>query len=261
SARSASAAGSQAGAGRHSRSPLARLAAYVSASAPPTGDATLEARTTTDGSNAPITVYDLYTDSGQYYFSHGEAGLPAQIQAHHDLGGGLFAREIAAAKLAVTGDVSQAAIDMIQAPDPAHLATTTMNSNWLWENSLDALTAGAGDPQVRAGVLKLLATLPGVTVANTTVDGRSALTLTASGPELGPDYIEQITIDAQTGVPIRFDGGATGRPPSPLQQKLHPKLAQGTIITTPPPGWIPAIKVTYAVSRVTVADLGSGASS
>jgi hypothetical protein len=211
--------------------PLVRLAAFVSASAAPAGDATLVARTTTGGGSS-VTVYDLYADNGRYYFSPAASGLGAQVSANHDLADGLFAREIAAARLAATGDVATAAQDLADAPNPGHSISPTQTAskrtiaakekatgvpqegnlydNWVWENAQDALVAGAGDPQVRAGVLRILATLPGVTVANGSFGSHSTLVLTAGGQELGYGYTEQLTIDADTGVPLQFVGGSTG---------------------------------------------------
>jgi hypothetical protein len=86
------------------RSPLVRLADDVSTSATPAGDATLVARTTTTGGQT-VTVYDLYADDGKYFFSPMASGLAGQVSAGHNLAGGLFAREVAAAKQAATGDV------------------------------------------------------------------------------------------------------------------------------------------------------------
>jgi len=245
------------------RSPLVRLADYVSASGNPAGDATLVARTTTITGQSPVTVYDVYADSGPYYFSRQASGLQAQVDAHHNLAGGLFAREIAAAKLAATGSVQTAAQDMAEAPDPSHVvsrtqptnlaaitrklalmgkgkpsaaevsadASTTLFNNYAWEDSQDALIAGAGVPAVRAGVLQILATLPGVTVTHGTAGDQPTLVLTAGAPELGYGYTEQLTINADTGVPIRFVGGSS--------------LSN------------PATTVTYKVSRVTLANLSA----
>jgi hypothetical protein len=242
-------------------SPLVRLAAYVSASPTPAGDATLVARTTTSGGGSSVTVYDLYADDGQYFFSPTESALAGQVSAHHNLADGSFAHEIAAAKLAATGDVQTGAQDMADAPDPGHVISPTetaaagrtraakqaatgmpqegnLYDNWVWENSQDALIAGSGDPQVRAGVLRILATLPGVTVTNGTSGGQPTLVLTAGSSELGYGYTEQLTIGADSGVPLEFIGGSTGGP-------------SGT--------------VDYQVSRVTlanpIAELPSGAAS
>lgn len=237
-------------------SPLVRLADYVSGSGTPAGNATLVARTTTSGGKS-VTVYDLYADNGQYFFSHTESGLPGQVSAHHNLAGGLFAREIAAAKLAATGNVRTAAQNMADAADPSNVIspTQTANSaaiaakqaatgypqagnlfdNRVWEDAQDAIIAGSGEPQVRAGVLRILATLPGVTVTHGTSGGQPTLVLTAGTPELGSGYSEQLTINADSGVPIQFIGG--------------------------PAGGTPATTVDYKVSRVTLANLPSGTGS
>lgn len=241
-------------------SPLRRLADYVSTSAAPSGDATLVQRTThTGGQN--VTVYDLYADNGKYYFSQDESGLPAQVSSGHNLAGGLFAREVAAAELAATGNVQQGAQQMADAPDPSHAVSPTGPSsieqtakelaakgqstkgaaadaqatdydNYVWENSQDAIIAGAGDPQVRGGVLKILATLPGVTVTQGTSGGQPTLVLAAGAPELGYGYTEQLTINADSGVPVQFVGG--------------------------PPSGTPATTVDYKVARVTLSDVATG---
>jgi hypothetical protein len=239
------------------RAPLLRLADYVDNSGNPGGDATVVARTTITG-GTDVTVYDLYTDDGRYFFSPNQSGLAGQVSAGHNLAGGLFAREVAAAKLGDTGNVQTAAQNMADAPDPSHhvprrqhidraavaakakasgvhmtVSPTGLFDNWVWEDSLDALTAGSGDPTVRAGVLKILATLPDVTVTKGTTDGRPTLTLTAGADEEGiPNYTERLTMDADTGVPILFVGGP---PAGPASTTVH-----------------------YKVSRVTLADLKTG---
>jgi hypothetical protein len=168
-----SARGGQAAVDHHGtlNSPLTRLAAYVSASASPVGDATLVTRTTTSGDGKSVIVYDLYSDNGQCFFSPTKSGLAGEVTAHHDQADGMFAREIAAAKLAATGDVAKAAHDMAVAPDPGVATSPTVTAggaraaaakqaamgqpatlqpgdgnplfaNWVWENSQDALVAG-----------------------------------------------------------------------------------------------------------------------
>jgi hypothetical protein len=248
------------------QSPLIRLASDVTGSAAPSGNATLVARTTISGGHS-VTVYDLYTDSGQYYFSQIESGMAAQVSAGNNQADGLFAREVAAAKLAATGNVTQAAQAMADAPDPSHVVSpetvptaaqqaaaaakeaamsdatqaaqgapdvSTLFDNYVWEDSQDAIIAGSGDPQVRAGVLRILATLPGVTVTDTTTNGTPTLTLTATAPEMGSDYTEALTINASDGVPVRFNGGPSSDPT--------------------------AITVNYAVSRVDTVNLGASGS-
>lgn len=235
-------------ASNHVGSPLLRLADYVSRSAAPTGNATLVAGTVNG-----VTVYDLYADNGECFFSRTESGLPGQVRAGNSLGGGQFAREVAAAKLAAVGNVQTAAQDMADAADPGQVASKavpkmstaamkakdvppgyvfgSLYDNWAWENSEEALIAGAGQPQVRAGVLRIIATLPGVTVTSGTSGGQPTEVLTSGAQEVGSGYVEQVTINANTGIPVSFAGGTPGQ----------------TLVTT-----------TYQVSRVTTSDIAAG---
>ena len=73
---------------------------------------------------------------------------------------------------------------------------------------------GPAQPQVRAGVLRLLSTLPEVTVRSADINGEATLTLTATAPALPADYQETLTINGTTGVPIGFAGGAPGTGPT-----------------------------------------------
>ena len=107
----------------------------------------------------------------------------------------------------------------------------------MWGNGLDALTAGAGRPEIRAGVLHLFASITGLTVKDTTVDDRHVLVISdvfdattgsATRPARG-DRTETLTIDAGTGVPIEFTGGETGK--------------------------APAMRIEYTVTRETIAEL------
>ena len=118
--------------------------------------------------------------------------------------------------------------------------------NYVWENCEDALIVGSGNPQVRAGVLRLVSALPGITVTHGTVNGQPTLTLTAGAAELGyaginttnpkaaagPAYQEAITINADTGIPLGFASG--------------------------PPGEAATTTVTYVVTRVNLADIAAG---
>ena len=121
-------------------------------------------------------------------------------------------------------------------PIPVHPPTAAQRAatmdNEIWENSLDALQAGAGQPEVRAGVLRLLSTLPEVTVRSTNVNGAAMLTLTATAPAMPANYQETLTINGTTGVPVNFAGGV--------------------------PGHRPDTTSTYRVSRVTVAAILAG---
>jgi hypothetical protein len=104
--------------------------------------------------------------------------------------------------------------------------------NYVWMDSMDALIEGAGNPDVRIGVLRILSTLSEVAVTNTTTNGQPTITLTASAPALPSNYQEAITINASTGVPVSFVGGT--------------------------PGQTPSVTVTYQVSRVTLANIAAG---
>ncbi|HEX3780786.1 MAG TPA: hypothetical protein VHX38_14055 [Pseudonocardiaceae bacterium] len=223
-------------------SPLVALAADLANEPRPTGDATLVERDQAYPNGPSIDGWDLYTDDGRYFYASKEAGLPAQIKAGDNQGDGVFAREVAAAIYAVNGDLNTARYRMAWAPQPTDTApasaskdTTnhgvTLNDNYIWENSQDALIAGSGNPQVRAGVLRLLSTLPEVTVTDTTLDGQSALTLTAGAGAVMPGYQEALTINADTGVPLKFVGGL----PSDV-----------------------GVTVTYASTRVTLAAIEAG---
>ena len=243
------------------RSALLRLADRVGASALAPGDATLVQRTTHTGGQ-DVTVYDLYGDNGTYYFSQDESGLAGQVSGGHTQGAGVFARDVAAAKEAAAGNVQQGALDMANAPAPNskyRITSTTETTptpaeaaagkakakllgqppspgtnfdNWAWEDSQDALIAGASDPQVRAGVLRILALLPGVAVAHGTSGDQPTLVLTGGAYEVGTGYQEQLTINADTGMPIEFVGG--------------------------PPNGTPETRVDYQVARVTLSDVAAG---
>src|SRR5580692_4458929 len=112
----------------------------------------------------------------------------------------------------------------------AHQKSST--DNYIWMDSIDAFAAGAGNPQVRAGILRILSTLPEVTVTNTTANGQPALTVTATAPALPANYQEALTINAVTGVPVSFAGGT--------------------------PGQTPSVTVAYEISRVTMSDMAAG---
>ncbi len=98
----------------------------------------------------------------------------------------------------------------------------------IWDNSTDALSQGAGSPQVRAGVLRLLSTVPEVTVADSTTGGQPTLTLTAL---FAGDGSEVLTINAKTGMPISYASRLPGIKP---------------------------VMDTFQVSRVTMADVEAG---
>lgn len=237
---------------------LMTLAADVAAEPKPAGDATLMERETGAPGKASINVWDLYADNGQYFFSQTKAGLPAQVKEGNTQGGGWNTREIAAAIFAVHGNLETAALKMAWSPDttpvPAWLKAQaktmqpgTQIDNYVWENSEDALVVGSGNPQVRAGVLRLVSLLPDITVTRGTLDGQPTITITAGSAEVGnvigkPDkaypkgkpgapYSEAITINANTGVPLQGASSVSGK-----------------VYAT----------VSYVVTRVNLADVAAG---
>jgi hypothetical protein len=114
------------------------------------------------------------------------------------------------------------------APSPVPLPAAILTSDRVWSNAYDALVSGAGKPEVRAGVLRLLAGLPTVTVTHTTSAGKPTLTVTNDDGQ----YQETLVIGAEDGIPVSFHGVNT----------------DGETSTT----------VTYQVSRVTLADVAAG---
>jgi hypothetical protein len=246
---------------------LMHLAADITTDRTPPGDATLVLRTSSYPDAPSMTGADLYTDSGEYFYATTESGLPSAIQSNADIGDGIGAREVAAALFAVNGSLETAREMMANAPFPggvhpslqtelaqaqaaepalkakginvpvptaasiaAHQAAST--DNYIWMDSIDAFAAGAGNPQVRAGVLRILSTLREVTVTNTTTNGQPTLTVTATAPALPANYQEALTINAASGVPVSFAGGT--------------------------PGQTPSVTVTYEISRVTLSDVAAG---
>ena len=77
---------------------------------------------------------------------------------------------------------------------------------------MDAIVAGSGNSLIRAGVLRLLSTLPGITVTHDTTEGQPSLVITAGLPEVPVQNHEMWIINANTGVPIKFVGGDPGDP-------------------------------------------------
>jgi hypothetical protein len=238
------------------RRPLVELAAVLTAQSSPAGDATLVERETGAPGHATINVWDLYADNGRYFFARTKAGLPAQVKGNHTLADGQFGREVAAATSAATGDLDAAALKMAwpyRPRVPAWLSAQvkdmsaggTQIDNYVWEDCEDALVAGSGNPQVRAGVLRLVSALPDIKVTHHTVDGQPALTITAGGAELGrsgtdkanpklatgPALHEAISINASTGIPLKIASGVGSK-------------VTGT--------------VSYVVSRVSLAHIAGG---
>lgn len=260
-------------------SSLVSLAAFIRASSGPLpGNASLIVTTQTIGGKQMEVLYNLYTDSGDYYVGDTKQGLKAAVDQHENIAYGYDARQVAGARYAATGDLAAARMRManvtpndlglglspaarkkiwdkarVQADQtlkekganftvpvnpPTGKALQSDVDNLVWMDSIDALTEGGGDPQVREGVLRLLSTISGLTVVKTTTEGQATLTLTA-GPEVfGGAGKNVVVIDAKTGMPISSWTGDL--PPGTHGQPT------------------PSSMTTYQVSRVTVTDIEAG---
>jgi hypothetical protein len=251
-------------------SPLVSLAALIkSGGGVLPGDASLVIRTQTITGIGTTVSYNLYADNGAYYGGGDPASLRKAVTHHQDESAGIEAREVAAARYAAAGNLTKAREQMVNASpnsfglglSPAQQQALWLKSikaaapvyqakgvplptkrpagqklqddidSYVWNNSVDALSAGAGNVQVRAGVLRLLSTIQAVTVAHSTAGGQPALTLTAGPALFGDEEKEVLTVNAKTGMPITADF---------------------------PSGKLPHSVQTFKVSRVTVAGIAAG---
>lgn len=215
--------------------PLVQLVGHLTTIQQPDGDATLLLRDQVFTDGKKIDVWDLHADNGDYYFAKTRDALPAQVKGGHKQSGEARRKNVvAAATYAAKGNLNEARKQMSLAylsknpkvkPGPLeepgvvppltddvkaklkitggtyHPVNGTDRS--VWQNSMDALMVGAGSPAVRAGVLRLLGQMPEVEVEKGTLKGQAVLTLTA-GPLIVGDGIETLTINADTGLPIKF---------------------------------------------------------
>jgi hypothetical protein len=236
--------------------PVVRLVGHLTTLKQTEGDATLISRSQAYTDGKKIDVWDLRADNGDYFFATTRAGLPARVAKGRsqmdkaDEAG--RKRAVAAAKLAAKGDLNEARRRMarafytgdnpvpIEAPGAvkplsegakikAKMTGTkavpgNYTDNWVWNTSVDALRDGAGDPAVRAGVLRLLDQMPEIAIKEGILDGRKVLTLTAGAPAV--DSPESVVVDAGSGMPLKYTN---------------------TFVT-----------VTYTVTRVTLADVAAG---
>jgi hypothetical protein len=215
----------------------------------PTGNATLVLRRQVYPNSPEIDGADLYADNGNYYYSPTPAGLPEAIKEQDADGGSSDSRQsyVAAAQAALTEPIGQALQQMADvgtdpntkqvAPSAGSSATAaqehkkqeqisaqdkqenlravmTPQNGMIWDNGMDALLSGAGNPQVRAGVLKLYATIPQISTSTGTLNGQQTLDVTASLLSSNSGlYQEQLVLNADTGVPLEMIGGNQGQTP------------------------------------------------
>ena len=254
-------------------SPLVKLASAVKAAGTLPGEASLIVNTKLlpDG---PQLFYTVYTDQGQVFTGDSPQNLAATVaKGAAEPDSPFNAKVMAAARLAANGDVEKARIDMITAagnalgvglspaeadkawaqamaefeekfrgsgkkvPDrPTGEELENRINNHLFTNATQALYIAASDSEVRAGVLKLLATMKDVTIGETDVDGQAALTLTAAAAIQGGDTTYVLTVNADNGLPIRSEG-------IPVKDAAEPSKP-----------WV----VNYKTARVTLADVAAG---
>lgn len=231
-------------------SPLVTLAAYIKASAWPAGDAWLVTTTQVRGTKTMQVLYTLYTDSDAIYSGDSVSGIKYAIAHNQDqMSSGGYAPLIKAAIRAATSSPAEARTLMLEAagdplvglspaaqkavwnkeqaaaqvlikekggkakPQPySSQAVQQHFDNYVWTYSTEALSAGDGNTLVRQGVLRLLSTIPGVSVAYSTTNGKATLTITA-GPEVFEgNGSEVLTIDAKTGMLVKDVSSTPGTP-------------------------------------------------
>ena len=250
-------------------SKLATLAAFIEADrdAQP-GNASLVISRQVNGGRLMQVVYALYADSGRLYLGDDKQTLMAEVADHENQADFTNARELAAARYAATGNLAAAVKQMVSAlPNDYYDSLAERKAIWakgaaarealekekgmksaivmptgkllqqdidntLWTASTIALSWGAGDQQIRVGVLRLLSTLPEVTVVDSTTDGQPTLTITAGPALFGAGSGDQVlTVSAKTGIPVS-------------------SVESG--------GGLPTAVETDQVSRLTVADIEAG---
>jgi hypothetical protein len=252
------------------QSPLISLVSSITASSSTLpGDASLVIRTQTIGERPSEVSYNLYTDSGEFYGGDSMKTLRQAISRRENNASGITGRTVAAARYAVKGGLETARKQMVNASPnylglglsaadrqklwdrakveqgetykakgikfPAHPPTgkrlQALTGNHIWNNGIEAMTAGGGDPQVRAGVLRLLSTVPEVTVKKSTTGGQATLTLTAGSALFLGGSPQVLTINAETGMPIKSAFAAADDLPSSVSTFKVSRLTLDSIKT------------------------------
>ena len=238
--------------GSAERAPLMTLAGSIRTVTPAAGDAWLVKATQVHGTKTMQVVYTLYTDGHAIYTGNSVKDIKRAIARHQDqMTDGGYAPLLKAAIAAADSSPADGRTQMLKAAkdplvglDPAAQkavwdkqqadvqviikqkggnaepkpyspqAVQRHFDNALWTYSTQALSAGDGNTQVRAGVLRLLSTISAVSVKNSTTHGKATLTITA-GPEVfGGEGSEVLTIDATTGMLVKDVSTVPGLPPA-----------------------------------------------
>ncbi|HEX5200882.1 MAG TPA: hypothetical protein VFW27_13200 [Actinoplanes sp.] len=252
--------------GSADRAPLLTLAGSITTLTPTSGDAWLVKATQAHGTKTMQVVYTLYTDGHAIYTGDSVTDIKRAITRHQDqMKAGGYAPLLKAAVAAADSSSADGRTRMLKAAkdpliglDPAAQkakwdkqqaaaaaivkqkggtyqpkpynpqAVQRHFDNALWTYSTEALSAGDGNTQVRAGVLRLLSTISAVSVKDSTTDGKATLTITAGSEVFGGEGGEVLTVDATTGMLVKDVSTVPG---------------------------LPEAHTTYESSRVTAADL------
>lgn len=216
--------------------PLVKLARTISTTPEPSGDATLtlEHSVVSGENGGRFTKYNLVLDGRfrQFFGATLEQLRDAKSGTStstglQDYGRGTMSGWIQAAADSAKKSPEQAAAAIeaasgipIVAPskDPKlhERQRTSQYNNHVWITALSVLQMSGGRPDVRAGALAAMAGVGAVTT-DAVEDGRAVLkvslrqNITATSSE---QFDEALTIDAHTGVPVRYEGGSTGEEPS-----------------------------------------------
>jgi hypothetical protein len=230
-------------------SPLMTLAARISAnSGTVKGNASLVIADKSPGGTAEV-VYSLFTDNGAMYLGDDKQTLMTEVIKNENQADGLNIKEIAAARYAASGNLATARKMMAEAssPNDYFLSYAARKKIWdknlpalrallrekgatgsklnpqmptgqilqddinnsIWDGCQDALQWTAADPQARTGVMRLLASIPDITVVHSMTDGQPTLKITA-GPARFGGFTQVMTVSAATGLQISFVSSAPG---------------------------------------------------
>jgi hypothetical protein len=248
---------------------LQKLASRTLAAPALKGDATLILRTHDFPNEPSFTGADLYLDDGRYFYAMTPEGLPAAVK-----GGPVdySVKPMLDAMAAVaTADPSVARAAFLKAvntqwADDTESEARARQDNAIWCTGLDVLGAAYGRPDVRAGMLRVLSTVDGVTVKHTTYEGKSAL-------EIAMYFPKQVFTKADlTPSPMRTTGDKQVDAALLAKMQARAKLiAEGKIKPIPAHFMTMTVddstgalllytdvglRVTYHVTRVNAADYG-----
>ncbi|KUL34504.1 hypothetical protein [Actinoplanes awajinensis] len=247
---SAAASGGVAADGAAERAPLMTLAGSIKTLTSSEGDAWLVKATQVNGKKTMQVVYTLYTDGHAIYTGNSVKDIKLAIAGRQDqMEDGGYAPLLKAAAVAADSSPADGRTQMLKAAgDPlVGLDPAAQKAEWdkqqaaaqviikqkggtakpksyspqavqqhldnaLWTYSTEALSAGEGNTQVRAGVLRLMSTISAVDVKKSTTDGKATLTITA-GPEVfGGEGGQVLTVDATTGMLVKSVSNVPGLP-------------------------------------------------